>query len=113
MKKNAGILQENVSVINETIKNGNEVCFVTGRPYQCQANDYSWIDKNSKMIYAFYNGLLIIDLNSKEILSKKTLLKETSQEIFELLKNTETLLVFFQKIETRYIVKLNQRLMNS
>lgn len=94
-EKNDGILEENILVINETIKKGNEVCFVTGRPYKCEANDYSWIEKKTKMLYAFYNGSLIIDLDSKKILSKKTLSKETSLKIFKLLENTETILVFF------------------
>ncbi|WP_338985347.1 Cof-type HAD-IIB family hydrolase [Spiroplasma endosymbiont of Diplazon laetatorius] len=84
------IVMENVEPINQAIKKGTKVVFVTGRPIHTKLNRLELFDfSNDGAIFAAFNGALICDLKSKKAIDANPIDKETALKAFELLNSDE------------------------
>ncbi|AGR41859.1 Cof-type HAD-IIB family hydrolase [Spiroplasma diminutum] len=90
------IVMENVEPINQAIKNGVKVVFVTGRPIHTKMNRLDLFNfDNDGALFAAFNGALIYDLKNNEAIDANPIDKETALKAFELLKLDED----FKEIE--------------
>ncbi|AUB31216.1 Cof-type HAD-IIB family hydrolase [Spiroplasma floricola] len=90
------IVMENVEPINQAIKKGIKVVFVTGRPIHTKINRLELFDfSNDGAIFVAFNGALIYDLKNKQVVDANPIDKQTVLKAFELLKTSEE----FKEIE--------------
>ncbi|AHI52540.1 HAD-IIB family hydrolase [Spiroplasma culicicola] len=81
-------VKENIEPINQAIKIGKKVVFVTGRPVHAEVNKFEVyeFDKDEAIIAGF-NGALIFDIKNDRIIDQKPIPKELVTKVFEVTRD--------------------------
>ncbi|AGR40868.1 Cof-type HAD-IIB family hydrolase [Spiroplasma taiwanense] len=82
------IVEENIEPINNTIKNGVKIVFVTGRPVHSKINRLELFnfDNDEETLFAGFNGALIFDITNNLKIDEQPISKDTAKAAFDLLK---------------------------
>lgn len=91
--KMGSIVKSNIKPLQDAIKTGTKVAFVTGRPVLAKANNlkaHNLVEENAILIGC--NAGCIYDLNTEQVLKSNPISSDQSKQLFEEVKNTKTIL---------------------
>ncbi|QGS51618.1 Cof-type HAD-IIB family hydrolase [Spiroplasma tabanidicola] len=83
-------IESNLEPINKVLENGKKVVFVTGRPFESEANELHLYNfkKNESFMIAF-NGAVIYDILEKKVIQENVIQKGIVEKVFEILNKEE------------------------
>ncbi|AVN65230.1 HAD family hydrolase [Mesoplasma florum] len=87
------IIESNIKPLQDAIKTGTKVAFVTGRPVLAKPNNlkaHNLAEENAILIGC--NSGCIYDLNTEKVLKSSPIKSDQAKQLFEEVKNTDTIL---------------------